>query len=61
MVANYAAVMPFGFIRSLDDPNIIFNTERQWYGETKAGIIGAVSYSNIVFSITDLAVFYAKR
>ena len=35
--ANYAAVMPFGFIRSLDDPNIIFNTERQWYGETKAG------------------------
>jgi len=35
--ANYAAVMPFGFIRNLEDPNIIFNTERQWFGETKAG------------------------
>lgn len=35
--ANYAAVMPFGFIRSLDDPNVIFNTERQWFGETRAG------------------------
>lgn len=35
--ANYAAVMPFGFIRNLQDPNVIFNTERQWYGETRAG------------------------
>lgn len=35
--ANYAAVMPFGFIKSLKDPNIIFDTERQWFGETKAG------------------------
>lgn len=35
--ANYAAVMPFGFIRSLDHPNVIFDTERQWYGETRAG------------------------
>lgn len=35
--ANYAAVMPFGFIRSLDNPNIIYNTERQWYGETREG------------------------
>jgi len=35
--ANYAAVMPFGFVRSLQDPSIIFNTERQWYGETRAG------------------------
>lgn len=35
--ANYAAVMPFGFIRSLDNPNIIYNTQRQWFGETKDG------------------------
>ena len=35
--ANYAAVMPFGFIRNLQSPDIIFDTDRQWYGETKAG------------------------
>ncbi len=35
--ANYAAVMPFGFIRGLDHPNVIHNTNRQWFGETKAG------------------------
>ncbi len=35
--ANYAAVMPFGFARDLNSPNIIFDTERQWYGETKKG------------------------
>lgn len=37
--ANYAAVMPFGFIRSLDNPNIIYNTERQWFGETREGAL----------------------
>ncbi|MEX0313372.1 MAG: glycoside hydrolase TIM-barrel-like domain-containing protein [Allomuricauda sp.] len=35
--ANYAAVMPFGFARDLSSPNIIFDTERQWYGETRRG------------------------
>lgn len=35
--ANYAAVMPFGFARDLNSPDIIFDTERQWYGETKNG------------------------
>lgn len=35
--ANYAAIMPFGFIKELDNPEIIFNTDRQWFGETKAG------------------------
>ena len=35
--ANYAAVMPFGFIRDLDQPEVIHNTDRQWYGETRAG------------------------
>lgn len=35
--ANYAAVMPFGFIRSLDNPDIVYNTDRQWYGERRDG------------------------
>ncbi|MEO1029871.1 MAG: glycoside hydrolase [Bacteroidota bacterium] len=35
--ANYAAVMPFGFIKNLEHPNIIHNTDRQWFGETRAG------------------------
>ncbi|MDO5971858.1 glycoside hydrolase [Flavivirga aquimarina] len=48
--ANYAAVMPFGFIRSLDYPDIVFNTSRQWYGETRGGAkqyIEALYKSNI--------------
>ena len=35
--ANFAAIMPFGFLRSATNPNVIFNTDRQWYGETRAG------------------------
>ena len=35
--ANHAAVMPFGFIREPNSPDIVFDTERQWYGETKKG------------------------
>lgn len=35
--ANSAAVMPFGFIREVNNPQITFNTERQWFGETKEG------------------------
>lgn len=35
--ANHAAVMPFGFIREINSPDIIFDTERQWFGETKSG------------------------
>jgi len=35
--ANYAAVMPFGFFRDIDNPNIIYNTNRQWFGESKLG------------------------
>ena len=35
--ANYCAIMPFGFIRDLKHPEIIHNTDRQWYGETRAG------------------------
>lgn len=35
--ANYAAIMPFGFIKDLQHPEIIFNSERQWFGETEKG------------------------
>jgi len=34
---DYAAIMPFGFIKSLEHPEIIYNQERQWFGETKQG------------------------
>jgi hypothetical protein len=30
--------MPFGFTRGTNDPNLIFNSERQWYGERVEGI-----------------------
>ena len=36
--ANQAAVMPFGFISDINSPKVIFNTQRQWYGETKKGV-----------------------
>ena len=36
--ANYAAIMPFGFIQDLEQPDIFFNSERQWFGETRAGV-----------------------
>lgn len=36
--ANYASVMPFGFIKNLSDPNLQYNSDRQWFGETKAGV-----------------------
>ena len=35
--ANYCAIMPFGFIRKLENPNIVHNTSGQWFGETRAG------------------------
>ena len=36
--ANYAAIMPFGFIRDLQHPEVVFNSERQWFGETLEGV-----------------------
>ncbi|MRI01799.1 glycoside hydrolase [Kriegella sp. EG-1] len=35
--ASHAAVMPFGFVRDLNSPEVIFNSERQWFGETEKG------------------------
>ena len=37
--SNYVALMPFGFIRKLSSPSIRHNTNRQWFGETKAGLL----------------------
>ncbi|QOD60382.1 glycoside hydrolase [Polaribacter haliotis] len=37
--SNYVALMPFGFIRELSTPKIIHNTNRQWFGETKNGLL----------------------
>jgi len=35
--ANYASIMPFGFIKDLQHPEIVFNMDSQWFGETNAG------------------------
>jgi len=35
--ANWAAVMPFGFLRSLETPKVVFNIPRQWWGERRDG------------------------
>lgn len=35
---NYAAVMPFGFIRNPAHPVLYFNTDRQWFGERVDGV-----------------------
>lgn len=36
--ANYATVMPFGFIKGLKNSEVIHNTEKQWFGESRAGV-----------------------
>ncbi|WGF93040.1 glycoside hydrolase family 113 [Aequorivita marisscotiae] len=35
---NYVTVMPFGFIKGLNHPEIIYNQKRQWFGETYEGV-----------------------
>ena len=37
--SNYVALMPYGFIKELSAPNITHNTDRQWFGETKNGLL----------------------
>lgn len=36
--ANYAAIMPFGFIRDVDSPELVFDSDHQWYGERREGV-----------------------
>jgi len=35
--ANYAAIMPFGFIKSLNSPEVKYNSKDQWFGESVEG------------------------
>lgn len=37
--ANYVALMPFGFLSNKNSGNVRFNSKRQWFGETKPGLI----------------------
>ncbi|TXD48034.1 glycoside hydrolase family 113 [Polaribacter sp. IC073] len=37
--SNYVALMPFGFIKELAAPTILHNTNKQWFGETKKGLL----------------------
>jgi hypothetical protein len=37
--AGWVALVPFGFCRS-GSPNVVFNNQRQWWGEKDEGIIG---------------------
>ncbi len=36
--ANYATIMPFGFIENLGHPQIFYNQPRQWFGESFDGV-----------------------
>lgn len=36
--ANYVAINPFGFVKGLDSPNVQYNSNHQWFGETFKGI-----------------------
>ena len=38
MNADWVSVMPFGFMGSLYSPQLYYNNDRQWYGETYDGI-----------------------
>jgi len=35
---NYVALMPFGFFRDIKNPKIMYNSNRQWFGETRKGL-----------------------
>lgn len=36
--ANAVALMPYAFMRDIDNPELSFNIEQQWFGERAAGI-----------------------
>ncbi|WP_224485200.1 glycoside hydrolase family 113 [Robertkochia aurantiaca] len=40
---NYAAIMPFGFVRGEGQPELFYNNERQWFGERADGVRQYVS------------------
>jgi hypothetical protein len=37
--SNSVALMPFGFIKDINAPKVMHNTDRQWFGETEAGLL----------------------
>ncbi|MEN8965019.1 MAG: glycoside hydrolase [Polaribacter sp.] len=37
--SNYVALMPYSFIRNIAHPKVEFNTNREWFGETKNGLL----------------------
>lgn len=42
--ANYVSVMPFGFIRSLESAEVLYNTDRQWRGERVDGVTETIKH-----------------
>ena len=40
--ANYAAIMPYSYIRDMNDPEVKYGWERGWFGETRAGVAQSV-------------------
>ncbi|KQC32712.1 glycoside hydrolase [Nonlabens sp. YIK11] len=40
--ANYVAVHPYGFMRDLENPAVIHNSERQWWGERVDGTTATI-------------------
>ncbi|WP_025742412.1 glycoside hydrolase family 113 [Aquimarina pacifica] len=41
--AKWAAVMPFGYIKSLKTPSVVFDIQGQWWGERREGAKKTVS------------------
>ena len=37
--SNFVALMPYGFMKTLSSPEILYNTKKQWFGETKMGLL----------------------
>lgn len=42
MHANWVAIMPFGFLYTLNSPKITFNSPDQWWGERSEGVVQTV-------------------
>lgn len=36
--ANFAAIMPFAVIKKLSHPTVVYDPNRQWFGETPTGV-----------------------
>lgn len=43
--ANYICLMPFAFLKDIKNPNLQYNSKRQWIGETKKGV---TQYANLI-------------